>query len=184
VSHEIPCDPEQLSEQLVRAGVPMSVSEIHGVACGLLCGLAEDVEGLWYQALYSELDMDDVRVQECRNSTDAMLQFTAEQLRDEEGFSLDLCLPDEDDHAAFAAGLRDWCQGFLYGVGIASDDIQKHLSEEGNEALKDMSEISKLDVEAVKGGEEEAEALSQVEEYLKIAALTIRQDLLSAEKRA
>jgi yecA family protein len=162
----------------------MSVSEIHGIACGLLCGLADDAQGLWHQALYSELDMDDVLVQECRNSTDAMLQVTAEQLRDEEGFSLDLCLPDEDDHAAFAAGLRDWCQGFLYGIGVAADDIQQRLSEEGHEALKDMSEISKLDAEAVKGGEEEAEALSHVEEYLKIAALTIRQDMLSAEKKS
>jgi yecA family protein len=162
----------------------MSVAEIHGIACGLLCGLAEDAQGLWHQALYSELDMDDVLVQECRNSTDVMLQVTAEQLQDEEGFALDLCLPDEDDHAAFAAGLRDWCQGFLYGVGVAAEDVQKRLSEEGGEALKDMSEISRLDAEAVKGGEGEAEALSQVEEYLRIAALTIRQDLLSAEKEA
>lgn len=178
------CDPEQLSAQLARAGVPMSVSEIHGVACGLLCGLADDAEGQWFHALYSELDMDDVLVQECRNSTDAMLALTAEQLQDEEGFSLDLCLPDEDDHAAYAAGLRDWCQGFLYGIGVAGEDIQPRLSEEGSEALKDMSEISKLDAEAVQGGEDEAEALSQVEEYLKIAALTVRQDLLNAEKKA
>jgi uncharacterized protein YgfB (UPF0149 family) len=185
VSHHTSCDPELLAAQLVRAGVPMSISEIHGIACGLLCALADDAEGLWFQALYSELDMDDVLVQECRNSTDALLQITAEQLKDEEGFSLDLCLPDEDDHAAFATGLRDWCQGFLYGIGVAGgEDIQARLSEEGSEALKDMSEISKLDAEAVQGGEAEAEALSQVEEYLKIAALTIRQDCLSAEKNA
>lgn len=175
------CDSDRLSQLLQRAGVPMSAAEIHGVACGLLCALAEDVQGDWHHALYSELDQDDVLVQECRAATDALLDATAEQLRDQEAFSFDLCLPDEDDLPAYAAGLRDWCQGFLYGVGVAAPDAQAGLSEEGQEALRDMAEISKLDVAAVTGGEEEAAALAEVEEYLKIAALTVRQDRLSAK---
>jgi hypothetical protein len=38
-------------------------------------------------------------------------------------------------------------------------------------------------VSAVHGGEEEAAALAEVEEYLKIAALTIRQDRLTAQTK-
>lgn len=173
------CDAEHLSQQLKRAGVPMSAAEVHGVACGLLCALADDIQGDWHQALYSECDMDDVLVQECRAVTDNLLAQTAVQLRDEESYSFDLCLPDEDDLPAYAAGLRDWCQGFLYGVGVAAPNAQTQLSEEGREALRDMSEISKLDVSAVTGGEAEAAALAEVEEYLKIAALTVRQDCLA-----
>jgi uncharacterized protein YgfB (UPF0149 family) len=176
-----PCDWTLLSQQLVRAGVPMSAAEVHGVAVGLLCGLAEDAQGLWQQALYSELDGDDVLVQECRDATDALLSDTAQQLDAEESFSFDLCLPEEDDAPAYAAGLRDWCQGFLYGFGVAGQGIEAGLSEEGAEALRDMSEISKLDVTAVQGGEQEAAALAEVEEYLKIAALTVRQDRLGAQ---
>lgn len=177
------CDPEQLSQQLQRAGVPMTAAEVHGIACGLLCGLADDVQGHWQQALYSELDLNDVLVQECRAATDALLQASAEQLRDDEAFTFGLCLPDEDDLPAYAGGLSDWCQGFLYGVGVAAPKAQASLSEEGREALKDMSEISKLDVSAVHGGEDEAAALAEVEEYLKIAALTIRQDRLSTQPK-
>jgi uncharacterized protein YgfB (UPF0149 family) len=177
------CDSEQLSQQLARAGVPMSPAEVHGIACGLLCGLAEDVQGHWHHALYSELDDSDVLVQECRAATDALLDATAEQLRDPEAFSFDLCLPDEEDVPAYAEGLRDWCQGFLYGFGVAAEGNEAGLTEEGDEALKDMSEISKLDVAAVQGGEEEAAALAEVEEYLKIAALTVRQDRLTAQQQ-
>lgn len=175
------CDAQQLSEQLQRAGVPMSAAEVHGIACGLLCALAEDIQGDWQQALYSELDVDDVLVQECRAATDVLLAGTARQLRDEESYSFDLCLPEDDDVPAYAGGLRDWCQGFLYGVGVAAPNAQSQLSEEGREALKDMTEISKLDVTAVKGGEDEAAALAEVEEYLKIAALTVREDCLAAQ---
>lgn len=159
----------------------MSAAEVHGVACGLICALAEDIQGDWQQALYSELDPDDVLVQECRAATDDLLAATAEQLRDKDGYSFDLCLPDDEDVPAYAEGLRDWCQGFLYGAGVAAPKAQSQLSEEGREALKDMSEISKLDVSAVQGGEAEAAALVEVEEYLKIAALTVRQDCLSAK---
>ncbi len=159
----------------------MSASEVHGVACGLLCALADDLQGDWHQALYSECDMDDVLVQECRATTDNLLAQSAVQLRDEEAYGFDLCLPDEDDLPGYAGGLRDWCQGFLYGVGVAAPQLQSVLSEEGREALQDMSEISKLDVTAVAGGEEEAAALAEVEEYLKIAALTVRQDCLAAQ---
>ena len=180
MSQEHICDPELLSQQLRRAGVPMSASEIHGIACGLVCGLTEDIEALWSQALYSELDDNDVLVQECRASTDALLDGTKVQLRDQEAFSFDLCLPGDDDVPAYAAGLRDWCQGFLYGFGVAARDNDQELTDEGREALKDMSEISKLDVDAVQGGEDEAAALAEVEEYLKIAALTVRQDRLDA----
>lgn len=180
MTDQTPCDSQHLSQLLQRAGVPMSAAEIHGVASGLLCALAEDVQGDWQQALYSEADMDDALVQECRVATDALLAATAEQLQDDEAFSFDLCLPDEDDLPAYAAGLRDWCQGFLYGVGVAAPDAQAGLSEDGREALHDMAEISKLDVGAVTGGEQEAAALAEVEEYLKIAALTVRQDRLSA----
>jgi uncharacterized protein YgfB (UPF0149 family) len=177
------CDAEQLSQQLAQAGVPMSAAEVHGIACGLLCGLAEDVQGHWHQALYSELDENDVLVQECRNATDILMDVTAEQLRDTEAFSFDLCLPDEEDVPAYAGGLRDWCQGFLYGFGVAAEGSHNGLTEEGDEALKDMSEISKLDVDAVQGGEEEAAALAEVEEYLKIAALTVRQDRLAMQQQ-
>ena len=62
------------AQQLARAGLPMSAAEVHGVAAGLLCGLADDVDGLWQQALYSELDTNDVLVQECRDATEALLR--------------------------------------------------------------------------------------------------------------
>jgi len=181
MSQPHPCDADSLSQQLQRAGVPMSAAEVHGIACGLLCGLSEDLQGQWSQALYSELDGDDVLVQECRQASDGLLAVTAEQLRDPEAFSFDLCLPEEDDLPAYAGGLRDWCQGFLYGFGVAAQGVQDELSQEGSEALRDMGEISKLDVSEVQGGEEEAAALTELEEYLKIAALTVRQDRLGAQ---
>ena len=77
-----------------------------------------------------------------------------------------------------ASALRDWAQGFLYGFGLSGDEhIATLLSPEGQEALHDFYEIGNMDVPEQPAGEEEQQALAEIEEYLRVAAMLINEDM-------
>ena len=76
-----------------------------------------------------------------------------------------------------ATALRDWCEGFLYGFGIAGVSPDHALSAEGREALRDIGELTRLDAEQVAEGESEEGALTEIIEFLRVAALLIREEV-------
>ena len=48
-----------------------------------------------------------------------------------------------------AEAVSGWAQGFLYGVGLAGVSPERDLSEETREALADISEVTRLDLDQV-----------------------------------
>jgi len=180
VTTETSCDYQHLSDQLTRASIPMSPAEAHGIACGLAATGLDDLEGLWRQVILEDVDPDDVLVQECRRSLDELFDATLVQL-DDASFGLNLCLPDEQATLTHQAeALRDWSIGFMFGFGLAGEALHKKLSIEASEALQDLAEITRLDPDSVEDDEEGEQAVYQLEEYLRVIALTLRQDALSA----
>lgn len=162
----------------------MSPAEVHGVACGLAATALDDIETLWHQVIFEQVDPNDVLVQECRRSLDDMLDHALAEL-DDESFGLVLCLPEEDATVSQQAeALRDWCQGFLFGFGLAGEAVHAGLSPDAGEALQDMTEITRLDTETVEDDEEGERSVAELEEYLRVIALTIHQDVLSAQRGA
>lgn len=175
-------DYPHLREQLEKAAIPLSPAEVHGVACGLAATGMDEMEGLWHQVIFEEVDPNDVLVQECRGSLDEMFDRTLAQL-DDEAFGLVLCLPEDDATARQQAeALRDWCQGFLFGFGLGGEALHAQLSPDAGEALQDMTEITRLDPDSVEDDEEGERGVAELEEYLRVIALTVRQDVLSAQR--
>jgi uncharacterized protein YgfB (UPF0149 family) len=161
-----------------RCKLTFSPSEAHAIAVGLLAGNLTDPEAHWSAAMYADLDPNDALVRECRSCLDALFQATAEQMRDAE-FGLQLFLPPQDvvDYDP-ASALRDWAQGFLYGFGLVGEaSASALLSPEGQEALRDFYEIGNMEVPEQPGGEEEQQALAEIEEYLRVAAMLIHEDM-------
>ena len=72
-----------------------------------------------------------------------------------------------------AAALTGWCQGFLYGVGAVSSTAD--WPGETGEILKDIMEFSRLDTEV--DGEDDENALMEINEYLRAAVLLITEEL-------
>ena len=75
-----------------------------------------------------------------------LLNATKAQLADEDmGFSL--WLPnDEEMLEERTMALAQWCSGFLAGLGSSGDEALKAMSDDANEALKDLQQISTADV--------------------------------------
>ena len=102
---------------------------------------------------------------------DDYIQFLGEQL-EKDIFELDLSMPPET--ASIEERLNSicqWSQGFLLGYGMQLGN-QKLNSEELDEALEDLMEISQVDL-AVEETEEMEQALYTVIEHVRVTSQVI-----------
>jgi uncharacterized protein YgfB (UPF0149 family) len=174
-------DYESMGQYLADAGVDVGASGAHGLLCGLVCAGERDIQQQLSGEWFSNSDGDDPAIQECQQSIDELVQEVYSSV---EGvnFGFPLLLPDENEQLKpRATAVRDWCDGFLYGVGLVKLQGEDGLSSQAQEALNDISEISRMDVDAIVGGEEEEAALIEVIEFIWVAAMLVHDELVSAE---
>lgn len=167
-----------LAATLERCGLPQGPAEVHGFALGLrVAGVAEPRK-TWRLELYSAFDPDDVLAKECRAALDRLFDEVFSE-SEEGAMQLSLLLPqDVVVDAARLAAVRDWCQGFLFGIGLGGSALTGRLSVQGRELLRDFAEFTRLDTEDVENSEENRAALIEIEEYLREGVLLIRDELL------
>ncbi len=166
---------EVLRQRLESAGLDVDASELHGILCGLLCAGVREPEAAWLAEVFEDgVDWQDLLVQECRQELGRLFAVTREQLAGG-GMDFSLLLPDDDRPLRERAGSASrWCQGFLYGTGLAGRDGDAGVgSEEAAEALLDIAEIARMDVAGVGAGEAEEASLSEIVEYLRVAAMLL-----------
>lgn len=158
------------------------LAECHGVNCGLLCRLP-DASLDAFLGLLDMLELIKTPGTSLRLTLEDLLNSTRSQLLDEElGFSL--WLPNDDEMLEERTmALAQWCSGFLAGLGSSGDDTLKTMSEEGNDAIKDLQQISTADVADTDESEEDEIAYAEIVEYIRIAVLMIREDLRGPEER-
>lgn len=145
-------------------------SELHGGLCGWLAGGGGQGPE-WLTQVLADPDLGTVAQGDV---LDRLREASAAQLEDRE-FGFELLLPDADTSLYERSGaLFDWCRGFVGGFGLAAG-ANPPLSEEGREALADMVRLSAAAPE--EGGDEEDEdALAEIEEYVRVAALLLHGD--------
>ena len=179
---QVPSYP-RLARQLAAADVDASPAEVHGVAVGLLCAGAPHAFDRWQRELLENAGEGNVLAEECGRSLRALHERTAAEIGDPDmGFAL--FLPDDDRPLAERAlALRDWCEGFLYGFGIAGPPPHQALSGEGREALRDFTELTRLDAEHVADSEGEEGALTEIVEFVRVAVLVIREEAQQYRER-
>ena len=167
---------QDLQDQLGAARVDADAAELHGVVCGLLCAGCRDAKQQWFNEMFNDCDDSDVMVADCRRSLDELADQTIADLNDP-GLRFSPFLPEEPQTLSLrAAALRDWCHGFLYGLGLAGDFGQR-LSEVGREALTDLAEISRMEAVGTDASEEDEAAYTEVAEFVRVAAMLIREEL-------
>jgi yecA family protein len=172
-------DYETIETCLQAIGLEISAPEAHGLVTGLVCGNFEQSLALMGKELLQEKHADDREYHDSKAELTQMHAVINEQLRDAElGFRL--LLPAETTGVAKrASALVNWCQGFMYGFGISARDSEKKLSDDAQEALQDLGEFTRLDTLAVsEDDEDEMQALTELEEYIRVAVMTIYQDML------
>lgn len=177
---------EELQQKLASANASAEAAEVHGVICGVITSdrsLPED----WFAELFDQAEAGDLLVEDAKSGVRMLFAETLGQI-EAAGLGMQLLLPtDEAALPVRAQAVAEWCQGFLYGVGLSGEQANGLLSGEAQEALEDILTFTRLDVAALgepDNLEEEEDALMEITEFLWVAAMLIRESFLGSNKKA
>jgi uncharacterized protein len=169
-----------LEQRLAALGGPAGAAEAHGMVCGLLCAGADEVERRWFAELFPEDLEAEPLAQDCREDLHRLLLATRDELEGP-GLGLRPLLPADDTPlGGRAQAVSDWCEGFLYGLGLAGM-AQERLTAGGREALRDLAQMTHIDVERLETDEADEEAYAEIAEFVWVAAMLIYHDLATRE---
>ena len=143
---------------------------LHGFWHGLNASHSEWDLKLWLDALVEEFDISSIPAsllvvfQDIHRIGEA--QINADSL------ALQLFLPDDDDTStqSKAITLQDWCEGYLYGLGLG-DKVKnwKSLPKDLRESVEDIAHISQLDTDNISDDETAEEDLIALIEYVRLS---------------
>ncbi|HSO82037.1 YecA family protein [Thiocapsa sp.] len=172
-------DDDRLARYLAAGALCATPSEAHGILCGLICGGDAHPEATWLSQLRPESDAGDLQIDEGREALSALARLTREELEASE-FALTLFLPDDTRPLAERAmALYDWVRGFLYAWGTL-DHTSAEPSPETREILRDFTDVTRMDLDGLDDDEQNEEALTEVSEFIRVAAMTIYQERVVA----
>ncbi len=168
------------TEQLfVALQLDDSTSNIHGSLCGLLSSGQLEALTLWFEELFVDLDEVDSAAIEARQICGALFKQSKNDI--DAALGLTPFLPDDNQPLILRTNaLADWCQGFLYGLGI-SGIKESSFSIQTREALLTFSEIALLDSESVEENEDGEVAFNELHEFIRIATMQICDDLIQTQ---
>lgn len=165
-------DFDQLCDAFTQLNiVETSPAELQGLACGIFsAGFSPSAEQ-WLETVANYVDQPTIAGD---SSLILELADSCQQQLSEGGFDLQLCLPDDDLYGIVerSDALAHWCQGFLHGFGA----VQAELSQDSQELLHDLTEISRLSVDEEPTGEmlEDSEGdYMELVEYIRVAAMNL-----------
>ena len=153
------------------------LSESHGLLAGLLCREACGDPGDYLGQL-AAMQLVVAPAEDLRTALADAWRSTLAQLDDEEmGFAL--WLPDDEDPLEDRTiALARWCSGFLAGLG--SGGQIDALSGDAREAIGDLQEIARAELSSStagqEGSEEDERAFAEIVEYVRVVAMTLREE--------
>lgn len=163
-----------LEGEIRALALSVTVSELHGGLCGWLAGGGSADRG-WLAKVMADPALPQVVEGSALHD---MGVASAAQLGDR-SFEFELLLPDADASLSERSGaLFDWCRGFLGGFGLAAGAAPP-LSEDSEEALADLAKLAAAQPQD-DGDEEDEEALVELEEFVRVAALLLHGDCVMA----
>src|SRR5574344_696335 len=156
------------AELLDAQEVMATPAELHGVLCGRWCRGAPMRRDAWLQE-FNELVNDGASLRGAVNAwLESMFNATLEGLTLQAGFQL--LLPEDDETLEDRLlAMSDWAQAFLAGFAVIQRDLTR-ASDELQEMLSDISEITQMEQELEDDGETEASYLV-IYEHLKLGAM-------------
>jgi uncharacterized protein len=168
---------QDLDETLRRAGAACDAAESHGMLCGALCaGLESD--GPWIDHILEEASGSAEAQKACRSALSSLRDGTHALLA---GGSLEFApvLPDDETGLADRTdALGEWCQGFLFGLGLAGARLKPdELSDETNEVLKDLGQVAQAGFEGDEDSDEDETAYAEVVEYVRVGVQLLYEEL-------
>lgn len=165
------------TEAAVRQlGLGADATELHGGLCGWLAG-GGALTPSWPAQVLVDASLPAVVAD---GTLDHLGRASAAQFEDRD-FGFELLLPPADASLVARSGaLFGWCRGFLGGFGLAAGAAPP-LSDEGREALADLARLAAATPQD-DGDDDDEQALAEIEEFVRVAALLIHGDCVLAPR--
>jgi len=169
-----------LQETLTRARAACDAAESHGTLCGVLC-VGVDGADTWLEHILGEDAAAGLPADRCRKELTALKDATRNALT-EGALGFTPLLPDDETTLnERTEALGEWCQGFLYGVGLGGQGMDLDaLPDEAGEVLRDMSQIAQAGFEGEGASDEDEAAYTEIVEYLRVGVQLLFEELRSA----
>ena len=170
-------DYETLDYELQRVSAHFTASGSHGVICGVLAMNTAVATEIWVREIIPHQPAADTLFTECEQELLELYDATQEQLNDPE-LAYELLLPDNDNVSLTqcVVALTQWCDGFMFGVGLASLNDDYSLPEDCTDILSDISEFTRAKVSDVVD-EQDAAAYFEIVEYLRVGVMLIHEEM-------
>jgi uncharacterized protein len=165
----------ELDLLLRSAGSAVTASESHGVLCGALCATDDYPLERWVEEIVPDeaSAFDEVAA--------AALQLvytdTTQALRQDQMEFAPLLPEDDVTLETRAAAMAEWCQGFLYGLGLSGLDPRAQLAPAVQEVLKDLTHIGRATLDTDSLDEDSEVAYTEIVEYLRAGVQLIHDEL-------
>ena len=184
-------DHNEVEAALRATGSSWGAAQAHGLLCSRLAVLGADGGADWLRMLF-----EDSAAAESAHADDITIlqQACAEthrQFADRQS-EFDVLLPDESESVSvIAAAMAEWCEGFLHGlVSDVKGEVlkQKLAAEPLSDIIRDMLEMTRAaaggDGEEGEDEEGDDEALTELVEYLRVAAQLVYEELAELRRPA
>jgi uncharacterized protein YgfB (UPF0149 family) len=176
---------QRFAQCLSASALSPSPAEVHGIYCGLICAGHPEPEATWLAEIALDAPQGDLLAEAQTRECLAELKAVAERTRaDIEGPGLGfspLIPPDDAPLRERAGAVYDWCRGFLFALGLAGLR-ECDLSEHTREVFQDFVNVTQMDFEALDEGEEDEEALTEIVEFLWVAAMLVYEERVCAKE--
>jgi len=166
-----------VSQALQRAEASVSASECHGMLTAQLSvasgsGASECVRHIFDD----EVDTQSILFMEALKMLEKLLTETQGSLNDVDiGFTL--LLPDEEEPIEDRlSALAEWCQGFLFGLGLAGLSEENSSSDDVKEFMQDLVQIGNIDLSDSDESEQNEQDFSELVEYVRIGVLYLQEE--------
>lgn len=173
---------EAVRKALSRTATAIGAAESHGLLCGMLCTYGRFDEEEWLARVLDEVDAQDPVAAACRVLLHRLAVATTYQLASPDCTFQILVPPDSEAMALRSESLGQWCAGFLAGVGLAAGIASQPLSQDSREILRDMSEITRIDVAHCTDADANEAAYAELVEYLRVGTLILREDFQACDR--
>lgn len=163
---------DDLNSALQDAQTPVAAAEAHGIICGTLCAPSTTPDQ-WQPLIFGGPPEG--------GPVSEMLASLYRQTRaglDDEGFDFTLMMPDDRyGLSARVDGLAEWCRGFVFGLVAGGVRDVQQLPGDAPEIVSDIVAISEMSADSETNGEQEEQALAEIEEYVRVGVQLIYEEM-------
>jgi uncharacterized protein YgfB (UPF0149 family) len=172
-------DYSQIQSTLAASHALADAAEAHGTLAGALCALVPYRLEDWLAEILPEgvgSASADPALQTLYDATVAAL--SGRQM------DFDLLIPAEDRPIEERAhALIAWCSGFLYGLGSNGAADPQRLPGDLGEIVRDLTEITRADVDATDTVEANESALAELVEFVRVGVQLVFDELEPLRER-